>query len=231
MNQIFLPGTKKQYNFFSSTITPENKNILLIGNNIESIATELAENNTVEIIVSDYASLITYINILPKDKPIKARLMEYDATDFEKDTFDLIYAQASVSLSNRVQITKEIKRILKPSGIYCVGEIVAKSDNTPVFIKNIWQENDIAPLHIDKISSFFTERNFKIIEIADLSSTLKDFYYQCTDFIKQKDKLLSEDDLTLYKKLLNRFSHESNAYLKHGGDKKVGFIVLIMEKV
>ena len=40
-------------------------------------------------------------------------MMDFDNTDFNAEEFDLVYAQASISLLNRNKIVKEIKRILE----------------------------------------------------------------------------------------------------------------------
>jgi DNA-directed RNA polymerase subunit N (RpoN/RPB10) len=40
---------------------------------------------------------------------------------------------------------------------------------------------------------------------------------------------LSGQEKSYYKKLLNKISHESNAYLKLGADKYIGFKMLILK--
>jgi len=64
-------------------------------------------------------------------------MMEYSNTDFRDSTFDIIYAQASISTVERRKILKEIKRILKPDGIFCAGEVVNLEKEVPLFITNL----------------------------------------------------------------------------------------------
>jgi hypothetical protein len=41
---------------------------------------------------------------------------------------------------------------------------------------------------------------------------------------------LSNEEKSYHKKMLKRISHESNAYLKLGGNKFIGFISVILRK-
>ena len=60
----------------------------------------------------NYDSLISLkMNLKEKDS-IKIKMMDYAHTDFDDKHFDLIYAQGSISVPNRKNILKEIKRIL-----------------------------------------------------------------------------------------------------------------------
>ena len=48
--------------------------------------------------------------------------------------------------------------------------------------------------------------------------------------LKNTKEDLPENEKSYYKKLLNQISHESNVYLKLGGDKYLGFYALILQK-
>src|SRR3989339_1438185 len=123
---IFLPGQKRQYNFFLKNYTRKPQSILVIGSSSEQIATLLSEkfNTPVDLIVEDYESLMNSKLVLSGESSITVRIMNFDSTDFSNEQFDLVYAQASISLTNRNQIVKERKRILKPGGYFSVGETV-----------------------------------------------------------------------------------------------------------
>jgi hypothetical protein len=47
--------------------------------------------------------------------------------------------------------------------------------------------------------------------------------------LKQAIETLTEKEKSYYKKLLNKISHESNAYLKLGADKYIGYKLLILK--
>src|SRR5690606_10309580 len=107
---------------------------------------------------------------------ITAKIMEFEFTDYDDNSFDLIYAQASISSERRNKILKEIKRILKPNGILAVGEIVKLKKDVPTFVKEIFDSSDLAPLFIDDIESFYIQRGWRVINKQDYSKSLKEYY-------------------------------------------------------
>lgn len=229
---IFLPGGFKQFRILKSKINLSGKNVLIIGSNSEKIAEKMIEQkvNSVKIIVNDYDSLINSRLNLNKDELVSVKLMDFDNTDFEAEEFDLVYAQASISLTNRNKIIKEIKRILKPDGILCVSEITALKKDYPPFVKNIFDSSDILPLLNNSCSDYYKERKFSVLYEEDLSSSLTSFYENAAKYLEQSFDHLTDKEKSYYKKLLNKISHESNAYLKLGADKFIGFKVLILKK-
>lgn len=228
---IFLPGGFKQFRILKSKIHLSDKTVLIIGSNSELIAEKMidAGATSVTVIVSDYESLINSRLNLPKDSKVSVKMMDYENTDFADESFDLIYAQASVSLTNRNKIVKEIKRILKINSFFCVGEITALSKQYPQFVKDIFESSDILPLYHEDCSKYYLERNFSVLYEEDLTTSLKSYYENTANQLKQTIETLTEKEKSYYKKLLNKISHESNAYLKLGADKYIGFKLLILK--
>ncbi len=113
--KIFLPGNEKQLEHLESKLEIAGKDVLVIGTGSEEIAIylQIRRAASVKIIVSDYESVMNSRMILPKETEISVRMMDFEHTDFSAESFDLIYAQASVSSSRRNKVIKEIKRILK----------------------------------------------------------------------------------------------------------------------
>lgn len=229
---IFLPGTDKQIEILFKTLTQQFSSILIIGAGCEEIAGGLAANylSTVTIIVDNYDTLLSTRLQLTKDKNTSVKMMEFSNTDFQNSSFDLIYAQASISNRDRNKIVKEIKRIIKPDGYFCIGENVELAKSSPQFIKDIWSVSEIQPLYSGGLKKYYEERNFRVISEHDLSYTLKDFYISSKNLLKEKSVGLTEQEKSYYKKLLKQISHESNAYLNLGGDKYMGFKMLILKK-
>ena len=232
-SNIFLPGTDKQIKLLLNQISLTDFTILLIGSGSEEISKHLISSGAakVTIIVQDQGSLITARFNLSGTNNVSVRLMEFDNTEFKDSTFDLIYAQASISTFNRNKIIKEIKRILKPTGYFCVGEIISLTISPPQFVKDIWSGSNISPLHQEEINKFYTNKNFEIIYEDDLSNTLQDFYQFSSNLLKERSNELSDDEKSYYKRLLKQISHESNAYLKMGGELHMGFKTLLLKKV
>lgn len=229
--KIFLPGSGEQLRLLENEVTLEGMTAAVLGSGSGTIAALLQDNTgkNVELIVEDYESLIQAQMELKNSEAIKSRIMSFSATDFQDDMFDLVYAQASVSGSQRVKILKEIKRILKPEGFLCVGEIVKLSKETPRFVLDVWKSSDLSPLSKDEIEDYYKSKNFSIVKSVDISRTLKDFYMLGAESLKKNVNLMTDQEKSYNKKLINRMSHETNVYLKQGGDKHIGFQVLIMK--
>ncbi len=232
MNQILLPGSNKQINFLLDRITLDELNLLVIGSQSVDIAKTLADKASmdVELIVEDYETLMISNLELDKKKNVNIKLMDFERTDFSSGQFDLIFSQASITNFNRKKVIKEIKRILKPSGFLCVGEIVKLHQNVPTFINEIFNSSNLHPLQIDELEKYYCERNFILIDSIDLSKTLAKFYQDYAILLNSKSKNLSESEKSFYKKILSKISHESNVYLKLGGEKYIGFKVLLLKK-
>jgi SAM-dependent methyltransferase len=230
-DKILLPGSGKQLEHTLNKLELENPSILVVGSFGAVPALKLKEkfNSRVEIIVEDTDSFLSTNLILP-DGDIKASIMSFEITDYEPATFDLVYAQASISGERRNKIVKEIKRILKPSGYFSIGEMVTLQKEVPPFVSNIFASSDLNPLFVDDISSYFTSRNFNIIEEADLTSTLKEYYRSSALKLEDARLQMDENEKKYYKKLLNKISHETNAYLKLGAEKFIGFKYLLLQK-
>jgi SAM-dependent methyltransferase len=232
MQRIFLPGTSEQLNLLIDKVDLDGKSIVVFGSNSEQIAKILSErsNTKVELIVEDYESLINSELILEGAGNVAVKMMAFDSTDYQDQSFDIVYAQASISSKMRNKIIKEIKRILKPEGYFCVGEIVQLSESVATFVINAWEDSALLPLHTDKIRSYYEERNFKVVSEEELNKTLTSFYSMAAGSLKDQLNKLTEQEKSAYKKLLKKISHESNVYLKQGGNRHMGFKVLLMQK-
>jgi ubiquinone/menaquinone biosynthesis C-methylase UbiE len=228
---IFLPGGFKQFRILKTKYVLNNKNVLVIGSGSEKIAEKMIESgaSSASMIVNDYDSLMNARLNLTENSKVVVKMMDFDNTDFDAEEFDLVYAQASISLLNRNKIVKEIKRILKPDGTLCVGEITSLTNDYPAFVKNIFETSDILPLLNDSCESYYTERKFSVLYEEDLSSSLQSFYENTSETLSDKIRILTDKEKSYYKKLLNKISHESNAYLKLGADRYIGFKMLILK--
>ena len=163
---IFLPGTDKQADFFLKIPVNKVGKVLIIGPGTKEIAQKivLTEPEKIIIIVEDYDSLITMRYRLEKqgDKNIEVRMMDYENTDFRNDSIDIVYAQASVSTRKRNRIVKEIRRILKTGGIFCIGELTKLKEDVPVFIQELWQASDLLPLPDKELNEYYEGRGFVV---------------------------------------------------------------------
>jgi len=229
---ILLPGGDKQFAHLASEVNIADSEVLIIGSNAEvSAKSFLAKGaKSVSVIVDDHDSLVRSRYILQQDKNFSLKMMEFTRTDFISSSFDIVVAQASISCKMRNKIVKEIKRILKPDGILNVGEIVSLEENLPAFVKNTWDAGEIEPLLITDLNEYYVRREFEVVSVKDLSNQLKEYYSNSKVLLETKAVELSDKEKSYYKKLLNRISHESNVYLKLGGDRFMGFASIILRK-
>ncbi len=230
--KVLLPGLTGQLRFLLKELELQNLNILVVGSGSVQLAKALQNESgkNIDIIVEDYDSLINSNLLLKEKEKIQVKLMDFEHTDYNNESFDLVFAQASVSNFRRNKIVKEIKRILKPKGYFTVGEVNKLQNELPNFVAEIFNYSEINPLLDTELTKYYTARNFEVIAQKDLSYTLKEYYSTNINRLKTTEKKLTEEEKTYYKKLLKKISHESNAYLKLGADKFIGFKTLLLKK-
>ncbi len=205
--------------------------ILVIGAGTAIIAQKMFEmGNNVEIIVEDYDSLMNAKLELNSTEEVKAKIMDFERTDYLNERFDIVYVQGSISDERRKKIVKEIKRILKPDAYLCLGDIVSLVENPPIFVKELFEFSKLEPLYKEKLIPYYEERNFELVDSIDLSFTLKEYYVTNSTMLKERIRTLSPNEKSYYKKILNQISHESNAYLKLGANKYFGFHTVLLKK-
>lgn len=232
LNTKYLPGGFDQFIHFDKTVGFDNKKILFVGSGLEKLLlkADLSKFSSVYFIVDDHESLMSSRYILTELKNINVRMMEFDNTDFKSKEFDLIYSQGAHQIERKNKNIKELKRILKPEGIFCVGESVKLEDELPQFILDLYSIYEIEPLSNENFIKYYTERKFKVISELDLSYTLKKYYKSWNDLLDENLKKLTDDEKQQNKKLIKRIGHESKAYLDLGGSRYMGFKMLILKK-
>ncbi|HZW39915.1 MAG: methyltransferase domain-containing protein [Syntrophothermus sp.] len=226
---ILLPGLDVQQTLTINTTELKDKDILVIGEQTILTAREFLkqEPKSLIIIVDNYEALI---QMRIKAPDLNIRMMEFENTDFRNESFDVVYAQASISSKNRNKIIKEIYKLLRDDGTFSLGEIITKGENVPVFINDIYERSDLLPLKEDELSTYYTSKKFIIINEYELSYTLEEFYQKARDLSTRSMKNAEKEELSYYKKLINKVNHESNAYLKQGGKRYMGFKMLLLKK-
>ncbi len=231
-DKIFLPGSGRQLECTLNSVKVEKPAVLVIGSFSAAAAKKLASHfgTEVNLIVDDTESFLNTNLILNPGDAVKSSFMSYELTDFDSSVFDLVYAQASISGIMRNKIVKEIKRILKPGGFLSVGEIVKLKKDIPPFVNNIFLDSELDPLFTGEINDYYTKRNFTLIEEADFTDTLKEYYRTSAARLEEARAELTENEKKYNKKLLNKISHETNAYLKLGAEKFIGFKYLLLQK-
>lgn len=227
-NTVLLPGGNKQLEQLLEQNISKGAHALIIGAGCEIAAIQLGKYfSNINIIADDYDSVMRIKVKLKNEDKVKVKLMDYAHTDFESEHFDLIYAQGSISVPEKKNITKELKRILTSRGLFCAGEIVSLKKPVPGFVTDIWDRSGLDPIPSSEIKKYYEAKGFEVLSEKDLSDTLKDFYEKIRNTVAK----VSKDEKEADKKYFSRMKHESHAYLKLGGDKYIGFKSLIMRKL
>lgn len=228
--RITLPGLNKQFEFLKRHLELNGKQILIIGEKLFPLALEMEKSNAYRVeLISQSQDDLTEGRLLLKGTNSVIKLMEYEATDYQSDSFDIVYAQASLNIGGKNAIIKEIKRILKSDGYLCTGEVVALREEIPQFMTDIWKRSGIDPIFVEKFASYYEERGFEKVKVDDLSYTLKRYYSEMKDEFKEGVYNLTESQKKAYKKVISRYKHEIDAFNKLGGDKFAGFFVGIFK--
>jgi len=203
-------------------------NALIVGPGCETVANQLRKSfSNINLIADDYDSVMQIRMKMKNDEKVNVKLMDFAHTDFENEYFDLIYAQGSISVTERKDITKELKRILTSRGLLSAGEIVSLKEPVPAFVADIWERSGLEPISSSGIRKFYEDRGFEVLSEKDLSDTLKDFYEKTKRTVSKMSKNEKDAD----KKYYSRMKHESHAYLTLGGDKYIGFKSLILRNL
>lgn len=229
---ILLPGLDQQIKMLLISVDVKDKSILLVGGESVPVALKLKEAGAgrVELIVEDYESFINSSLLLDENSDLTIKIMDFANTDFEKNSFDLVYAQGSLSSVDRKAIVKEMKGLLKTGGLLCNGEIVKLEDENPTFVDDIFDNSGIDPLTVSDLKNYYVERNFTITYEKNLSYTLREYYSSTLNILETAVDDLTENEKSYYKKLIKQIKHESDAYVRLGAKKHIGFYLLIMEK-
>jgi ubiquinone/menaquinone biosynthesis C-methylase UbiE len=228
---ILLPGLDKQLTFLKSRLELSELQVLIMGSGTAIIAKQLQSmGNNVEVIVEDYDSLMNAKLEISGSDEVNVKIMDFERTDYSNEKFDLVYVQGSISDARRKKIVKEIKRVLNQDGHLCLGDMVNLSENPPIFVKELFAFSKLEPLYKENLIPYYEERNFELVDSIDLSFTLREYYSINTKMLSERNKSLSSNEKSYYKKILNQISHESNAYLKLGANKFIGFHALLLKK-
>lgn len=228
---ILLPGLSEQLRLLVKSVSTKEKKILIVGSHSEFIAEKLSTvTPRLEVIVEDESSLLESRFRVGRPDLTQFRLMSFSRTDYADSTFDIIFAQASITNPDRNKIFKEIKRILKPNGILSIGEVVSLNFILPKFVQDVLTRSNITPLYFANLVSDYTSKGFKILLHQESNAKLREFY-ETVKKILLIDPNIKGELITRYdRKLYDKISHELNSYLKLGMDKHIGFYISILEK-
>ena len=189
-----LPGGNNQLEHLIEQIITKSNRTLIFGPISSTIANKLLLRSAELIIISDnYESLMNMKLLINTPDSLNFRMMDFAHTDFKDKYFDLIYTQGSISVPERKNILKEIKRIITDDGILSVGEVVSLKEPVAGFVKDIWEQSGLEPLLSSSLNKFYESRGFEIIGEKDFSDSLKDYYENIRMAVSKASKEKKEE--------------------------------------
>lgn len=235
MNQVKpvkLPGAEKQLQLLFNTYPVEGKSVLIPGVGSPDLLQVFVDMSPskLEVLLFDDEQIMVARMHAPKSPSLRIKFMDYTVTDYADNTFDCIYAPGTLSILHHSRMLAEMRRILKPGGVFCLGELAYTKDDIPISVNTMWQDAGLYLQPAEKLLPAYTAGGFELISQADFTDTLKGVYQ---DFKVQEDKMHKLAELQLpstQKKQLTRYKHEANMYLKMGAAKYTGYFVYLLRK-
>jgi len=160
---------------------------------------------------------------------VSLRYMSPVATNFLPKQFDVILLEGAFSSYPPGKILKEASRLLANDGLLLFSDSCWLHDSIPTYVRNVWETKDHTVLTTEAILAFFKERGFEILHSQLRSDVLKSFYAQFHDSVRA----IAKDGFQGFKHmktLVKHYKHEIDVYSKHGGDKHMGYLVLVSKR-
>ena len=229
---VLLPGLDDQSVFLFTNCDVSEKKVLIIGYGCVPIAKKMLSKGaaSVEVIIADEEQMLADRLLGSGTENLRIRFMDFHNTDFKDDVFDIVYAQASVSTSKHLKILKEIKRITKPQGFICLGEVVQLTDEVTLSVRHVWEKTNVTLRKIPVIQNDYKETGFEPVVETDLSFTIKYVYKKLLRSMNDTLPEMSEAEKKALKKDIKTYRHEANTYLQFKGDTYTGFIAFLLRK-
>lgn len=229
---ILLPGMNEQSNAFLRHHKIKEAKMLVMGTAAPHLLKKFLNPfvGSIDVIIDNEDLLLTERLSAPKDKKVRVRFMDFSNTDFADNTFDFVYTQGAASTLQRIKILHEIKRILKPGGVYCLGELVYIKQEVPVSIKSVWEIAGIAPIEIEQAAPCYADAGFTLLDTTDLSKTLFMMYERYREIMHDGANQMTEDEFQALRHDLIRLKHEAEIFIKMGGDKYTGYFMYELQK-
>lgn len=224
---ILLPGLDEQADFFLKEYSFTGKKGLILGAGVNPAASRF------EAAGADITTIINDESLLVRERllaPGKVKYMDYFSTDFADESFDFIYAQASVSVAQRHKILKESFRQLRPDGIFCLGDVLRRDEQTPVSVVEIWDHSNLVPLTLEKAEQMYAVNKFSVEQKLDLSPTVDTVYRLHAEIFEDEKSQLTDQDRHAMRKDLKRMRHEANMFVKMGAKRHMLYYVFLLRK-
>lgn len=229
---VLLPGREDQLNFLLRNMPVAGKKVLLIGSGAEKIAMKLAEENceSILILTDNEELLVNTRMIVTGQEKIKVKYSSFAGIDSPDGSFDIVYAQGTISNMDRKKILKEVYRVLGHEGFFVVGEMTSLKGDIPAFLRSVFAANGMEIVSAESLEMFYKGEGFKLKSMKVLDNSLKEYYKDIERVFNRKLSNMTKQEQQENKELITKTKHEINVFLKLGGLKYIGFSAFILLK-
>ena len=229
-----LGGTKSTKLICSKVEIKNGMNILIASVNLRESAVYVAKNfncyvfGVYEIpeVVFEAKSSIAEAGL---DDKVSVKVMSPVNLDFGDEMFDLIISEGILSQYKKSRILKEFYRVLKKDSFIGVADFYWKKTPVPTYVKDAWYVEGGEIETLDEKVKILKDYGFEPFFVKDISEELKVYYSKFRKIIQSslKERKFTKSEF----KEVKKFKHEVSVYLDQGGDKWMGYAVIVAKKV
>lgn len=179
----------------------------------------------------DNEEIFGYKANTPKEKQVPVLFVDYASLDHKPESFDFVFCQATLASGYRNKLIKEIKRILKPGGLLITSEVICAKKPAPTFLNDILSGSGQDPLYSDEFESYYTSRKFELLNSADFTDELDEFYITWYKKLENSLKSASSEKRQEIRKEFAGEKHEITTMVKGGALKFLEFKTRILRKL
>ncbi len=155
------------------------------------------------------------------------RYMSPLTMDFDAQSFDIIVLEGIFSSYPAARALKDARRVLKPGGVIMISDSFWKLESMPSYVHDVWEAEERRIFTEHQLGDLFEEAELELAFFEIRRNALNSFYEQFTTEIKSITKADFEG-MKHQKSLVKHYKHEIDVYLKHGGEKYMGYFTAMV---
>ncbi|CUS96899.1 SAM-dependent methyltransferase [Candidatus Chrysopegis kryptomonas] len=229
-----LGGSNSTKLICSKVEIKDGMNVLIASVNLRESVVYVAKNFNCHIygiyeipqVVFDAKSEIAEAGL---DDKVKVKMMSPVNLDFEDEIFDLIISEGILSQYKKSRILKEFRRVLKKDSFIGIADFYWKKTPVPTYVKDAWYVEGGEIETLDEKIKILKDYGFEPTFVKDISDELRVYYSRFKKIIQSslKERKFTKSEF----KEVKKFKHEVSVYLDQGGDKWMGYVVIVAKKI
>ena len=155
------------------------------------------------------------------------RYMSPLTMDFDAQSFDIVVLEGIFSSYPASRALKQARRVLKPDGVIMISDSFWKMESMPPYVHDVWEAEERRIFTEHQLGHLFEAAELELAFFEIRRNALDSFYQQFTSEIKSITKADFEG-MKHQKSLVKHYKHEIDVYLKHGGEKYMGYFTAML---